>query len=214
MPCVRRTGASRGVPNSTARRPSRRRFVAHASALGVTRPRSDATARRRRPFQSRARASTVHLAGARELRSSRYPRAWSRSLSRAAGALVNTDADGCALFPRIPLTHSPTSRAQVHTANHVARRHARSWLCEHCHNGGGTVRAGSPELGECETHLAGLGRTLTLNPIRAPRPGGSSALFTGRDSRTETQTIGKRAPNVDRAVPLSDRRKRISISTD
>ena len=153
--------------------PSRRRWVAQcgrarSSAPAFRRDRASPTpspvarTRRDRPSRERARAP-VEPPPARVV---------AKFVARAS-ALVNTEADGSAFsFPRIPLTRSPTSRAQVHTANHVARRHARSWLCEHCHNGSGTVRARSPERGERETHLAGLGRTLTFNPIRAPRPGG------------------------------------------
>ena len=161
VPGVRRTGVSPDVPTPPPGAPSRRRCDAHCGRARSRAPRADATARRRRPLRWHKRAATVHLASARELPSSRRPRAWSRRLSRAS-ALVNTDAalTGMCFFvfrfphPADPL---PDSHAQVHTANHVARRHARSWLCEHCHNGGGTVRAGSPERGERETHLAGLG---------------------------------------------------------
>ena len=129
--------------------PSRRRWVAQcgrarSSAPAFRRDRASPTpspvarTRRDRPSRERARAP-VEPPPARVV---------AKFVARAS-ALVNTDADGCAFsFPRIPLTRSPTSRAQVHTANHVARRHARSWLCEHCHNGSGTVRARSPERGD------------------------------------------------------------------
>jgi len=174
---VRRTGASRDVPNSTARRPSRRRFGAHCE-----RARSSAPAFRRdraSPTPSPVARTCLDSPSDERARTSVEPppaRVVAKFVALAR-ALVNTDADGVQLFPRIPLTRSPTSRAQVHTANHVARRHARSWLCEHCHNGGGTVRAGSPERGERETHLAGLGQTLTFNPIRAPPTGGLTERF-------------------------------------
>lgn len=42
------------------------------------------------------------------------------------------------LFPRSPVPFLMTP--QVHTANHFSQRHARSWLCERCHDAGGTVR--------------------------------------------------------------------------
>jgi hypothetical protein len=42
------------------------------------------------------------------------------------------------LFLRSPVPFLMTP--QVHTANHFSQRHARSWLCERCHDAGGTVR--------------------------------------------------------------------------